>query len=102
MKVDGLSGHNSGLCGRGTRVANSAEAWQAWLEYHNAQGSDVQLLKVAIQMRNALAVSSEDLHKKMNDQVVSGTIKDKHAQQQKRQHAKGQNIEPGGKGGRRA
>ena len=55
-----IGGSGWPLTSRGKRVANSVEAWEAWLEYHNADGSDVQLLKVAIEMRNALEVSNAE------------------------------------------
>ena len=69
-----IGGSGWPLTGRGTRVANSAEAWQAWLEYHNAEGSDVQLLRVAIEMRNALGVSYKERHDELSQQVAAGTM----------------------------
>ena len=46
------------LMSRSRPEANSVDSWLAWLKYHNADGSELQLLKVAIEMKSALGVSS--------------------------------------------
>ena len=38
--------------------ANSVDSWVAWLKYHNADGSELELLRVAIEMKSALGASS--------------------------------------------
>ena len=39
-------------------VVDSVDSWLAWLKRHNADGSELELLRVAIEMKSALGVSS--------------------------------------------